>query len=65
MALFTARLDRAPSIEVAPNRTYQTTVIVESMTGATVSTYWKSPMFDGDFFAIFGGPYSDEANPNP
>jgi hypothetical protein len=29
MALFKARLDRAPSIEVAPNRTYQTTVTVE------------------------------------
>jgi hypothetical protein len=29
MSLFKARLDRAPSIEVAPNRTYQTTVNVE------------------------------------
>ena len=29
MALFKARLDRAPSIEVAPNRTYQTTVNLE------------------------------------
>jgi hypothetical protein len=29
MALFKARLDRAPSLEVAPNRTYQTTVNVE------------------------------------
>jgi hypothetical protein len=29
MSLFKARLDRAPSIDVAPNRTYQTTVNVE------------------------------------
>jgi hypothetical protein len=29
MSLFKARLDRAPSIEVAPNRTYQTTVNLE------------------------------------
>jgi len=29
MSLFKSRLDRAPSIEVAPNRTYQTTVNVE------------------------------------
>jgi hypothetical protein len=29
MSLFKARLDRAPSIEVAPNSTYQTTVSVE------------------------------------
>ena len=29
MSLFKARLDRTPSIEVAPNRTYQTTVDVE------------------------------------
>jgi protocatechuate 3,4-dioxygenase beta subunit len=29
MSLFKARLDRAPSIEVAPNRTYETTVNVE------------------------------------
>ena len=29
MSLFKARLDRAPSIEVAPNKTYQTTVNVE------------------------------------
>jgi len=29
MSLFKTRLDRAPSIEVAPNKTYQTTVNVE------------------------------------